>query len=289
MDLEIGQLELRYSALRVLDRGRVTRLAAAMARDGQQAPVLVAGGVLIDGYHRVEALRELGRDLVAAVELPVDEAEALVLAWRLETGRRKSALEEGWLLRELVETHSRRQGELVRELKRGRSWVSQRLGLARELPESAQEAVRSGRVPAQAAMKVLLPMSRQDRGAVERLVSHLTEPVAVRPLTRLYQAWRSADPEVRDRIVDQPELWLKAEAAVAPLDPDEEGRLASALEGVVGLCHKARRLVRQGVFARANSRLVRRCWREAGEAFRSLSEEVERAGPGDPVDDPAPA
>src|SRR4051812_16881811 len=102
MDLEVSHLVQRYRALRVIDRDRVCRLAASIARNGQQSPVLVVGdGVLVDGYHRVAALRELGRDLVQAVSLPIPEGEALVLTHRLETGRRRSAIEEGWLLREL--------------------------------------------------------------------------------------------------------------------------------------------------------------------------------------------
>src|SRR3972149_4205847 len=51
-----GPIQLRYAALRVMDPGRVSRLAASIARDGQQSPVLVvAEGVLVDGYYRVWA------------------------------------------------------------------------------------------------------------------------------------------------------------------------------------------------------------------------------------------
>ena len=46
VDLEIAQLVPRYAGLRVMDPGRVSRLAASIARDGQKSPVLVvAGGV----------------------------------------------------------------------------------------------------------------------------------------------------------------------------------------------------------------------------------------------------
>ncbi len=111
-DLEIAQLQRRYTGLRVMDPGRVSRLAAAIAEEGQRSPVLVVGDVLIDGYHRVQALEELGRDLVSGVSVELSEADALVLAWRFETGRRKTAIEEGWLLAELLETHGRTQATL---------------------------------------------------------------------------------------------------------------------------------------------------------------------------------
>lgn len=291
MDLELGQLDQRYGALRVMDRDRVCRLAASIARNGQQSPVLVVGdGVLVDGYHRVAALRELGRDLVQAVLLPIPEAEALVLTHRLETGRRRSALEEGWLLRELIETHGRTQTSVAIELRRSKSWVSQRLGLVRALPESAQDAVRRTRIPAHGAMTVLLPMARIDRGHCERLVTGIGDtPVTVRQLDRIYAAWRQADgDEGRGRIVDHPHLLLKAEEAVAgPIAPDEEGKLAADFEAITGMCQRARRQVRQGVFTRGNT--ARKTWQTAALAFESLKEEVERARPRNTNGDPAAA
>ncbi len=238
LELESCHLVLRYSGLRVLDPGRVSRLAASLVRDGQRSPVLVVeGSVLVDGYHRVAALQELGRDLVKAVELRVTEAEALVLAWRLERGHR----------------------------------------LVRALPESVQEAVRASKVPAQAAMKSLVPMARRDPTGCEQLVAALPEPVSVRQMARLYAAWKAADAKGRERIVAQPMLLLKAEEATSSVSLDAEERLARDLEGVAGLCRRARRAVGGGVFARANRGLVEWAWEQASGAFRSLEEEVERA------------
>lgn len=280
VELEIAHLQLRYAALRVKDPGRVSRLAASIARDGQRAPVLVvAEDVLVDGFHRMWAIEELGRDLVSAVRLDVAEAEALVLAWRLETGRRKTALEEGWLLAELAETHGRSQVELAAEMRRTKSWVSERLGLVRVLPEGVQEAVRDARVPAHGAMKSLVPMARVDAEGCARMVAALEGPVTVRQLERLHAAWRKADAEGRARIVAQPMLLLKADEALAPVPPDAEERLARDFEGIAGLCRRARRQTHQGAFPRVNPSLASRTWEQALEAFRSLEEEVGRAGP----------
>lgn len=278
--IEIGHLVLRYASLRVLDPGRVSRLAASMARDGQRSPVLVVGeAVLVDGYHRVKALEALGQDLVSAVVLEVSEAEALVLAWRLETGRRKSALEEGWMLAELAETHGRSVTELSADLRRPKSWVSQRLALVRVLPEPVQDAVRVARVPAQGAMKSLVPMARQDPEACARLVGNLSEPVTVRQVARVVAAWRRADDEGRRRIEAQPMLLLKVEEAVTANAPDAEERLARDFEGVAGICRRARRTVQEGVFARANRGPLQGSWCQAVEAFRNLEAEVSRARP----------
>jgi ParB/RepB/Spo0J family partition protein len=280
MDIEIVSLVLKYAALRVLDPARVARLVAALSREDQQAPVLVVGdGVLVDGYHRVAALQRLGRDLVKAMRLEVPEAEALVLAWRLETGRRKNALEEGWLLVELVGTHGRTQVELAVELRRSRSWVSQRLGLVRALPDDVQDAVRSARVPAQAAMKSLLPLARTDRAACSRVVAAATEPLTVRQWARIVATWRKADAEGRRRIEEHPLLLLKAEEASATVPLDAEERVAQDLEAVAGLCGRIRRQVRDGAFARANESTSATAWRQAKDAFEALEREVDRAGP----------
>lgn len=277
MEIEIAHLELRYAGLRVMDPGRVSRLAASLVREGQRVPVLVAAGsVLVDGYHRVAALEALSRDMVVAMELPVSEAEALVLAWRLETGRRRSALEEGWLLAELAETHGRSASELAEEMRRSKSWVTERLGLVRVLPDSVQEAVRQAKVPANGAMKSLVPMARADRGACARMVAGLEEAVSVRQLERLYAAWRKADPEGRERIVAQPMLLLRAEEAAGVVPVDDEERLARDFEGIATLCRRARRQTREGAFPRGNS-LSSRTWGQAFEAFHLLEEEVRLA------------
>lgn len=281
--MELNHLDLRHEALRIVDRGRVARLAASIGQEGQRSPVLVAsGGVLVDGFHRVEALRQLGRDEVATVELAVGEAEALILAWRLETGRRKTALEDGWLLAELAEHHARPVSALAAEFRRPRSWVSERLGLARALPATVQSAVREQRVPAQAAMKCLVPMARVDAAACASMVSALTEPVSKRQVELLYGAWRKADAEGRRRIVDAPMLLLRvAEAEPGPRAADAEEQLAQALEGVAGLCRKARKSVVEGAFPRGNGvfprgNAARHAWGQAREAFESLREEVDR-------------
>lgn len=280
-DLEIAQLQRRYADLRILDPSRVSRLAASLAEEGQRSPVLVVGDVLIDGYHRVHALDQLGRDLVTVVALELGEADALVLAWRFETGRRKTAIEEAWLLSELLETHGRTQASLARELRRSRSWVSERLALVRVLPESVQVAVREGRVPANAAMKSLVPMARLDRDGCAHMVAALDAPVSVRQIERLHAAWRTAEPIGQARILDNPMLLLQADDAVAVVAPDAAERLVRDFEALTGICHRARRQTREGVFPRGNTSPARRSWDQAAEAFLSLQEEVSRAQPRD--------
>jgi hypothetical protein len=111
MELEFHQLSMRYSGLRITLGGYEARLTASLAAEGQLHPVLVvpgsaeeAGGyVLIDGYRRVKGLQVLGRDTVEAVELPLEESGALLFRYCQESVHRRTALEDGWFLRELID------------------------------------------------------------------------------------------------------------------------------------------------------------------------------------------
>ena len=107
------------------------------------------GYLVIDGYKRIAALEQLGRDTVEAVVWPMSEAEAVVLDRSLRLSEQETALEEGWLLAELEQRFGYGLEELARRFDRSLSWVSRRLALVEILPESD---------PAAGAR-------RQDRGA----------------------------------------------------------------------------------------------------------------------------
>lgn len=287
MEVEIHQLELRYASLRVMEPKRQSRLMASLAREDQQSPVLVVAGeagvyVLIDGYRRVEALQSLGRDKVDATVLQVTAAEALLLTWRMEAAIRRSALEEGWLLQELIETEGVRQVELTVRLSRSKSWISRRLSLVEILPESAQEGVRRGRIPAYAAAKYLVPLARANSAHCVGLVANLGgDAVSVRQVERLYVAWRNADEEEREKIISHPWLFLKAEEAAVQTPGDEVTQLVSDLEAISGLTRKVRSRLRKGVLAQAlksGADAVEQSWKETHIAFEALTKHIHKEG-----------
>ena len=76
MQLEFHQFDRRWEHLRVRHLGRQRRLLASLAESGQQTPIVVVAAegqpdryVVIDGYKRILALEQLGRDTVEAVVL----------------------------------------------------------------------------------------------------------------------------------------------------------------------------------------------------------------------------
>ena len=283
MKLELHQLEEKYAGMRVHDAARERRLATSIAQHGQQTPIVVMQDgeryVLLDGYARVGALRALGRDEADALLLALPEAEALVLSHQLDNSRRRSALEEGWMLRVLVDEHGMRQGELAEKLDRSESWVSRRLGLVRTLPTGVQRAVQLGFVPAQAAQKNLVPLARANSQQCERLVASLgRRGASVRELAWIYDGWRRADAAGRERIVADPRLFLQAAAATreAPPGPDAEDGLAvltGALGGIAAQCRRACRQLERGRPVPRNRReehALCSAWAGARAAFAAL-------------------
>ena len=299
VQLEFHQLDMRYERLGIADPGRHARLVSALLSEGQRSPVLVVASctpqryVLIDGYRRVLALRQLGCDTVEAVLLDTDELDALVLGHRLERTRRRTALEDGWFVHELVTGHGLEQCEVARRLECSTSWVSRRLSLVTVLPDSAQEAVRDGTVPAYAATKYLVPLARANREHCEGLVAGLGgRPVSSRQMQRLYEGWRRAGHKARERIVSEPWLFLRAADAMVESRPEVAGAAVEALlrelEALAGISGRARRRIADGLFDEvdaADKRSVRRVFEQAELAYSALSEllytELPDAGPGD--------
>jgi ParB family chromosome partitioning protein len=127
--------------------------------------------LVIDGYKRIAALRQLGRDTVEATAWPMGEAEALLLSRSQRMSPQESALEQGWLLSEMEQRFSYSLDELARRFDRSMSWVSRRLALVELLPEAVQRHVREGNITAQIAMKYLVPVARVSAEDCERMAN----------------------------------------------------------------------------------------------------------------------
>lgn len=284
MDVDLHRLELRHDDLRIRGGDRRRRLIASVAELGQQVPVIVIAErerlVLIDGYLRVEALRRLGRDTVIATAWPVTEPEALLHHHHLAASG-TTAIEDAWLLARL-RTHGLSFDELAARLCRSKSWVSRRLALLDELATAVQASVRAGIVPAQAAMKYLVPLARANRRQCEQLIAGLGETrVSVRDVGALYRAWRGADAVGRQRIVTEPLLCLRAlRATTEAVDDDEATALLKDLTMLAAIAWRARRRVHHGGALTADHT---KAWSAASDAVASLGAAIEElhAGPDD--------
>jgi ParB/RepB/Spo0J family partition protein len=281
MRLEWHQLELGLEHLRVRRPERYRRLLGSLAASGQQTPIIVVAAgqpdhyMVIDGYQRVAALRQLGRDTVEAVVWSLSEGEALLLDRSLRSGPQETALEEGWLLVELDERFGYGQEELARRFDRSVSWVSRRMGLVELLPASVQQHVRSGAMAAHVAMKYLVPMARSHAddcvGMAEAIAKHR---LSCREAGQLYAAWREASAAVRARLIAEPQLLLKTQRVSTDEPPlPAIAEVERDLDVTLAILRRARRRLR-GVTVE----LDREQCRQLHGTIRRVEEELSRLG-----------
>jgi ParB/RepB/Spo0J family partition protein len=300
MDLELHQLERRYEALRTRTAARERKVLASIAEIGQQLPIVVVRDgerfVVVDGYKRLRALDRLGHDTVRATEWGLGEAEALLLERLLRTAEGDSAVEQGWFLRELMDRFRLSLDELARRFDRTKSWVSRRIALVAELPESVQQHVRAGAIGSHAAMKYLVPLARANDDDCARLADAIAP---LRPTSRqvaaLHALYVDGNVGTRELVVRDPELALRARAETEPDKPLPVEQLLEDLRIVGAVARRARKRLHGGAVDGADPvdrDLVRQTCGEAhGEVERlkrHCDKEVGDVGRDDARSDPAP-
>jgi ParB/RepB/Spo0J family partition protein len=209
VEVDLDSLDLRYGKLRAKRPALEKRLMASLEEAGQQSPVIVVAAeepgrwVLIEGRKRVRALKRLKAEAVKAVVWELAPAEALIAAYQLQDGSGYNALEEGWLVWELVRGGGLTLGEVGQRLKRSKAWVSGRLGLIEGLPESVLEGVLSGKILAYVATRYLLPFARANASDCEKLAEKVIEhEFTSREVEALCQHYSAAGPKARSRMVE---------------------------------------------------------------------------------------
>ena len=228
VELPLDSLEPRYAGLRARRPAAEKRLLASMGETGQQSPVIVVPGdkpgryVLIEGRKRVRALRRLRADVVKATVWDMSPPEGLLAAYQMASGSGWNALEEGWLVYELVRKAGLSSAEVGRRLERSKAWVSGRLGLVEVLPERVQDGVRRGKIGAYAATKYLLPFARANAAGCEELAVKIMEKgLRSREVEALCRYWAGAGREAGERMLKDPSRFLRAlaEAKKGALEP----------------------------------------------------------------------
>jgi hypothetical protein len=183
---------------------------------------------------------------VEALVWDMNEADALVLDRAMRSYEQETALEQGWLLQELERRFGYSLEDLAQRFDRSVSWVSRRLALIEQLPETVQQRVRAGEISAHVAMKYLSPVARGNLKDCQRMAEVFSKyRFSSRQAGELYAAWRDASSSVRERILDSPELFLKAHQQVSPQPESPAEELLRDLTMVLAITNRAsRRLAR---------------------------------------------
>jgi ParB-like chromosome segregation protein Spo0J len=296
LEIDLHRLDLRFAATRLLDPRAVDQIATSIERCGQIVPCLGVGDggggpvVLIDGYRRVEALRRLGRDVAKVEPWTCDLAEALASVLARTQGRAFAVIEEGLLLRELTQGQALSQHEVARRCGRDVSWVNRRLHLISAVPETVLAAVRDGRLSCWAATRVLAPLARANSEHAERFLSALQRtPLSTREQRCWFEHYAKASRAVRERMVDQPRLFLEAlgerreQHAGARLQAGPEGQCAADLRCVEAVLGRLRQRV---ATLRPLPAFLWSAVPRLRAAVESLATTMERTGDHDPGRDP---
>jgi ParB family chromosome partitioning protein len=285
MHLEFHQLDLRWEHLRVREPHRQRHLLASLAESGQQTPIVVVIAkdndnryLVIDGYKRIAALRRLGRDTVEATVWPMGEAEALLLSRSQRMSPQESALEQGWLLSEMERRFGYSLDELARRFDRSMSWVSRRLALVELLPEAVQHHVREGNITAQIAMKYLVPVARVSAEDCERMAAAFVKyRCDTRQAAQLYTAWREGSRVVRERILTEPELFLKTQRQSQTAKPAAAEQVERDLEMALAILRRAGRRLTEAL-PEMNAAQQQQTECEIESVRRELNRMAERIG-----------
>jgi ParB family chromosome partitioning protein len=214
--LDLHALIPRFAPLRLHDPVRLGRLVASIERQGQLMPVVAVPAaepagqwVLIDGYRRRAALQHLKADRIWVDVWAQSVDTALLTTLARGPERAWEAIEEAALIAELASRHTLQA--IARELGRDVSWVSRRLSLIKALPEDLLAAVRAGRISLWAATRILAPWARANAAHARTLLNKLAEqPLSTRELTQLYAHYAQASKVQRQRLVENPQLFLTA-------------------------------------------------------------------------------
>ena len=225
LELDLHRLDLRFAGSRRWNRRRwhgspspSSVVARSSPASSWRVPGCASTGadprVLIDGYRRVAALRRLGRDTARVEQWTCELTEALLGVLARTQDRRFAIIEEALLLRELVQGQGLSQHDLARRCGRDVSWVSRRLALLSALPDAALAAVRAGKLSSWAANRIVAPLARANTEHADRLLAVLAvAPLSTRELQCWFEHYERAARPVRERMVNDPRLFLDARRA----------------------------------------------------------------------------
>jgi ParB family chromosome partitioning protein len=215
-EIEWHCLDLRYKHLRKHTRGAKSRLVLSICQNGLLVPVVVIPKepklwILIDGYLRVQACRELNWDAIQAMVWDLAEDEALIRFYSVNKNRPWDALEEASLLQELMARYDYSQEDLARKLGKSKSWVSYRIQLINQLPSFVQEAIYQDQVSTWTASRVIVPFARANQSHAKKLVDYLRNTnQSSRDIKKFYEHYMQSNQVVRQNMVEMPETFFKS-------------------------------------------------------------------------------
>ncbi|MDH5481738.1 MAG: ParB/RepB/Spo0J family partition protein [Candidatus Bathyarchaeota archaeon] len=220
VNLELEQLETDvFSPRKTFSEGYVEELAESIEREGQLKPIIVRGHPtkpnvyqVIDGEHRIRALKKLGHGVVRAEVRRLSDEEACLLAMRVNQmhGKRLEELEEGLHIKKMMEQFGYTQTDVAERFRKTQAWVSYRLALAERLAPETREALIT-RVIETAHAREIAELPKEDQPAVVSKVA--SDKLSFKKTEALVHA-------IKDNPESKEEILAKPVEIVAPLPED---------------------------------------------------------------------
>lgn len=289
-EIEIAQLDLRYANSRIYRKEAISSLVHSIECHGQITPVItISEGpcfVLIDGYMRVFAIKRCGQDMVLAEIWSCEENKALIQTLARIRGRKWQAIEEAMLIRELRERHGLSQARIAHLLGCNQSWVARRLALIDVLSDEILDLVRKGHISTWAAARVLAPMARAIPDHAHILAERLAkDPISTRDLTEFYRYYQESNRKKRERMIQDPGLFIKALRATREKDQAKvlkggpEGKYLKDLQIVRHILSRLRRQVPTVIYpgqGNLDRRVLLTAFEETQKSFMGLEQDIRR-------------
>ena len=185
-EAELSTFDLRYESYRMKNPALEARVLASIAERGIEEPlegVDAAGSrILLNGFKRFRCARKLKIGIVPYSSLGEDEVMGILDLMRVSKNKSLSILEEARFIEDLKNLHKMSLAEIAEKLSRGKSWVSMRLGLIAEMPETVQEKIFSGAFPVYSYMYTLRQFMRMN-GIQKKDVEAFVEAVSGKKLS----------------------------------------------------------------------------------------------------------
>jgi ParB/RepB/Spo0J family partition protein len=266
-------------------------MADSMERYGQIMPIVVVTAeapryTLIDGYLRVAAAKRCGKDTLLSHIWHGSEKDAICHVLVKDDERKWDIFEQAGLIQELHRRHGLSQRQIAHLLGKNPSWVSRRLSILASLPDKVAKSVQRGNISSWAATRVLTPMARANTEHAGRLAESLIkDPMSTRQLFIFFKHYQRSNRKVRDNMVNNPQLFVKAEETGKDL---RKSRLLKAgpegkfRENLRIIAHMVERLMSTAdtVFYAGQSTLDRRglmtAFRKTDQMWRKLNQHIER-------------
>jgi len=208
-NVRLEELELGvFSPRKVFDAKYIDELAFSIKKEGQLKPVIVrmdkeTGKLqLIDGEHRVKALKKLGEYMVRAEVRPYSYEEALFYAMRINEmhGKRLNDLEEGIHMLRLNQELGWSEERIAKGYVKSQEWVSDRVRIARNASDDLRNYHARGKITTTHARKLVQLPKETQPDVVKRVV---LDDLTSKETEELVNAIKK-EPENKDYILSLP-------------------------------------------------------------------------------------